>query len=83
MSWIFQDLEVQLKGTQQEIPESEGRVEQLEKDLSVVKERDLLQEKEILQKTGKIVVNIILKYLSVVTHIGKPASYLCYLTCKF
>ena len=62
MSCIFQDLEVQLKGTQQEIPGSKGIVKKVEEDLSIVKERNTLQEKEILQKAGKMLINVTLKY---------------------
>lgn len=50
-------------GTQQEILESkEGIVKRVEEDLSVVKERNAIQEKEILQKAGKLLINVILKY---------------------
>lgn len=36
----------------------------MEEDLSVVKEGNTLQEKEILQKSGKMLINVILKYFS-------------------
>ncbi|KAF1673848.1 hypothetical protein FQV07_0015037, partial [Pygoscelis papua] len=51
---------IQLKGTQQEILGSKGIVKKVEEDLSVVKERNTLQEKEILQKAGKMLINVIL-----------------------
>lgn len=34
----------------------------MEEDLSVVKERNMLQQKEILQKAGKMLINVILNY---------------------
>lgn len=34
----------------------------MEEDLSVVKERNTLQQKEILQKAGKMLINVILNY---------------------
>jgi len=34
----------------------------VEEDLSVVKQRNILQEKEILEKAGKMLTNVILKY---------------------
>uniref|UniRef100_A0A8D0GQB4 Family with sequence similarity 184 member B n=1 Tax=Sphenodon punctatus TaxID=8508 RepID=A0A8D0GQB4_SPHPU len=49
----LQDLEKQLKETQQENAESKNAVKKLEEELTIAKERLLLQENEILSKTGK------------------------------
>lgn len=38
------------------------RYSEKSEDLSVVKERNAIQEKEILQKAGKLLINVILKY---------------------
>ncbi|XP_067386415.1 protein FAM184B [Emydura macquarii macquarii] len=50
----MQDLEIQLKESQQETLESKSTVKKLEEELTVVKERLMLQENEILSKAEEM-----------------------------